>query len=102
MIINAFKLKSDEELLGAYKQFLKSIDCAIILYANGILTDAEYDECRKKILKKYKDNCVESIDELKNIVVKTYRTRKQAESGCSSWDRDFEVVECKEIIDIKE
>lgn len=56
----------------------------------------------KKILKKYKDNCVESIDELKNIAVKTYRTRKQAESGCSSWDRDFEVVECKEIIDIKE
>lgn len=50
MIINAFKLKSDEELLGAYKQFLKSIDCAIILYANGILTDAEYDECRKETI----------------------------------------------------
>mgnify|MGYP004650385995 CR=1 FL=1 len=62
MIINAFKLKSDEELLGAYKQFLKSIDCAIILYANGILTDTEYDECRKKILKKYKDDCVQNID----------------------------------------
>lgn len=42
------------------------------------------------------------IDELKNTAIKTYRTKKQAESGCSSWDRDFEVVECKEIIDIKE
>lgn len=42
------------------------------------------------------------IDELKDTAIKTYRTRKQAESGCSSWERDFEVVECKEIIDIKE
>ena len=26
---------------------------------------------------------------------------KVSKSGCSSWDRDFEVVECKEIIDIE-
>ena len=31
-----------------------------------------------------------------------FQKGKQAESGCSSWDRDFEIVECKEIIDIKE
>ena len=41
------------------------------------------------------------VDELKDTAIKTYRTAKQAESGCSSWDRDFEVVECKEIIDIE-
>lgn len=35
-----------------------------------------------------------------DTAIKTYRTAKQAESGCSSWDRDFEIVECKEIIDI--
>ena len=40
------------------------------------------------------------VDEIKDVAIKTYRTRKQAESGCSSWDRDFEVVECKEIYDI--
>ncbi len=42
------------------------------------------------------------VDELKDTAIKTYRTAKQAESGCSSWDRDFEVVECKEIIEIGE
>lgn len=41
------------------------------------------------------------VDELKDTAIKTYRTAKQAESGCSSWDRDFEIVECKEIIDIE-
>ena len=46
-------------------------------------------------------DCLElDYDEIKDIAIKTYRTRKQAESGCSSWDRDFEVVECKEIYDI--
>lgn len=40
------------------------------------------------------------VDELKDTAIKTYRTAKQAESGCSSWDRDFEIVECKEIIEI--
>ena len=42
------------------------------------------------------------VDELKDTAIKTYRTAKQAESGCSSWDRDFEIVECKEIIEIGE
>ena len=40
------------------------------------------------------------IDEIKDVAIKTYRTKRQAESGCSSWDRDFEVVECKEVYDI--
>ena len=42
------------------------------------------------------------VDEIKDVAIKTYRTKKQAESGCSSWDRDFEVVECKEIVEIGE
>ena len=42
------------------------------------------------------------IDEIKDVAIKTYRTKRQAESGCSSWDRDFEVVECKEVIEIGE
>lgn len=52
------------------------VHSTVMLHIHGILTDTEYDECRKKILKKYKDNCAESIDELKNTAVKTYRTRK--------------------------
>ena len=40
------------------------------------------------------------VDELKDTAIKTYRTEKQAEIGCSSLNRDFEIVECKEIIDI--
>ena len=43
-----------------------------------------------------------NIDEIKDVAIKTYRTKRQAESGCSSWDRDFEVVECKEIVEIGE
>lgn len=39
------------------------------------------------------------VDEIGETAIKTYRTRKQAESGCSSWDRDFEVVEVKEIVE---
>lgn len=39
------------------------------------------------------------LDELKDIAIKTYRTRKQAESSCSSWDKNFEVVEIKEILE---
>lgn len=42
------------------------------------------------------------ITEIKDIAIKTYRTRAQAESGCSSWDRDFEVVEVEEIISDEE
>lgn len=38
-----------------------------------------------------------SIDNLKDFPIKTYRTARQAET-CSSWDRNFEVVEITEII----
>ena len=43
-----------------------------------------------------------NVDEIKDVAIKTYRTKKQAESSCSSWTRDFEVVECKEIYEIAE
>ena len=36
------------------------------------------------------------VDELKDTAIKTYRTAKQAESGCSSWDTYFEIVESEE------
>lgn len=36
------------------------------------------------------------IEEIGDHPIKTYRTKKQAESSCSSWDRDFEVVEVVE------
>lgn len=42
------------------------------------------------------------IDELGDTAIKTYRTENQARSGCSSWDRDFEVVEVEEVYHIKE
>ncbi len=42
------------------------------------------------------------IDEIKDTAIKTYRTKKQAESGCSSWNRDFEIIECNEILEIGE
>lgn len=42
------------------------------------------------------------INEIGETAIKTYRTRNQAESGCSSWDRDFEVVEVTETIKIVE
>ena len=42
------------------------------------------------------------VDELGDTAIKTYRTRKQAESGCSSWDRNFEVVPVIESIEIEE
>lgn len=32
------------------------------------------------------------IEEVGDTAIKTYRTEKQALSGCSSWDRDFEIV----------
>lgn len=38
------------------------------------------------------------ITEVKDISVKTYRSEAQARSGCSSWDRNFEVVPVIEII----
>jgi len=41
------------------------------------------------------------VDEIKDAPIKTYRTRKQAENSCSSWDTNFEVVECAERYEIK-
>lgn len=38
------------------------------------------------------------ISEIKDVSVKTYRSEAQARSGCSSWDRDFEVVPVIEMI----
>ena len=38
------------------------------------------------------------ISEVKDVSVKTYHSEAQAESGCSSWDRDFEVVPVIETI----
>ena len=45
-----------------------------------------------------------SINEVGETAIKTYRTENQAKSGCSSWDRNFEVVpviESIKIIDCK-
>lgn len=42
------------------------------------------------------------VDDLANTAIKTYRSATQARSGCSSWFHDFEVVKCKEIIEIEE
>ena len=42
------------------------------------------------------------IDQIGETAIKTYRTRKQAESGCSSLNSDFEVVEVTETIKIVE
>ena len=38
------------------------------------------------------------ITEVKDVSVKTYRSEAQARSGCSSWDKDFEVVPVIEMI----
>ena len=40
------------------------------------------------------------VDEVGETAVKTYRTENQAKSGCSSWDREFEVVPVIETIEI--
>mgnify|MGYP000646397816 CR=1 FL=1 len=42
------------------------------------------------------------ISEIKDLSVKTYRSEAQARSGCSSWNRDFEVVPAIEIITTEE
>ena len=58
---------------------------------------------KMELNKIYNEDCLvgmDKIDEIKDVAIKTYRTKRQAESGCSSWDRDFEVVECKEVYDI--
>ena len=41
------------------------------------------------------------ISEIKDTSVKTYRSQAQAEAGCSSWDRNFEVVPAMETIVIE-
>lgn len=38
------------------------------------------------------------VSEVNNASLKTYRSKAQAESGCSSRDRNFEVIPAKEII----
>ena len=40
------------------------------------------------------------ISDIGDVAIKTYRTENQALSGCSSWDRDFEVVPVIETIEI--
>lgn len=40
-----------------------------------------------------------SVDDIGETAIKTYRTEKQALSGCSSWDRDFEVIPVLETIE---
>lgn len=42
------------------------------------------------------------VSEIKDVSVKTYRSEAQARSGCSSWDRDFEVVPVIETIETEE
>ena len=42
------------------------------------------------------------VEEVGETAVKTYRTEGQAKASCSSWDRDFEVVPVKEIIEVME
>lgn len=40
------------------------------------------------------------ISEIKDTPIKTYRSQAQAEAGCSSWDRNFEIVPVIETIEI--
>ena len=42
------------------------------------------------------------VDDLANTAIKTYRSDARARSGCPSWFEDFEIVKCKEIIEIEE
>lgn len=41
-----------------------------------------------------------NISDIGEVAIKTYRTKNQALAGCSSWDRDFEVVPVIETIEI--
>ena len=41
------------------------------------------------------------ISEIKDVSIKTYRSEAQA-GGCSSWNRDFEIVPVIEIIATEE
>lgn len=40
------------------------------------------------------------VNEVGDTAIKTYRTENQALAGCSSWDRDFEVVPVMESIEV--
>ena len=40
------------------------------------------------------------ISEVKDTPIKTYRSQAQAKAGCSSWDRNFEIVPVIETIEI--
>lgn len=42
------------------------------------------------------------LDEINNASIKTYDSESRAKSSCSSWDRNFEVVEITETIDWSE
>lgn len=42
------------------------------------------------------------VSEVKDVSVKTYRSEAQARSGCSSWDKDFEVLPVTETIETEE
>ena len=42
------------------------------------------------------------VDEIKGTSIKLYETERKAESSCSSWDKDFEVVPVIETIEIEE
>lgn len=43
-----------------------------------------------------------NVDEIKDVSVKTYRSEAQARAGCSSYDRDFEIVPVIETIETEE
>lgn len=42
------------------------------------------------------------VSEVKDVSIKTYRSEAQARAGCSSWDRDFEIVPVTETIETEE
>lgn len=39
------------------------VDCTVELYIHNILTDSRYDECLKRILKKYKKDLIKTGDD---------------------------------------
>lgn len=43
-----------------------------------------------------------NVDEIKDVSVKTYRSEAQARAGCSSYDRDFEIVPVVETIETED
>lgn len=43
-----------------------------------------------------------NVAEIKDVSVKTYRSEAQARAGCSSYDRDFEIVPVVETIETED